>query len=189
MSSFGLGTALVPTMMPTIILALGALGCLLLEVSRPALRRLLTFRRINLVAESWPIRTRFDVIFCRNVFIYFSDATIRRVAQSFAHGMPDDGYLFLGASESLTRLATDFELAEVGGAFVYVKGQTARDPEGPGANSGPRVAEWQVVRELLCWQLGGIRGLRGVGHASVEDLLTVDGISKELAEEIYRALH
>jgi chemotaxis protein methyltransferase CheR len=66
-----------------------------------------------------------DVIFCRNVLIYFSDETITRVARLFADGLPDDGHLFLGASESLTRLATDFELAEIAGAFVYVKGTTA----------------------------------------------------------------
>jgi chemotaxis protein methyltransferase CheR len=40
--------------------------------------------------------------------------------------MPDDGILFLGASESLTRLGTDFELAEIGGAFAYVKGAATR---------------------------------------------------------------
>jgi chemotaxis protein methyltransferase CheR len=62
-----------------------------------------------------------DVVFCRNVLIYFSDETVARVARSIAEGLPDDGYLFLGASESLTRLATEFELAELGGAFVYVK--------------------------------------------------------------------
>ena len=67
-----------------------------------------------------------DVIFCRNVLIYFADETIRDVARLFADGLREDGYLFLGAAESLTRLETDFELTEIGGAFVYVKGATAR---------------------------------------------------------------
>jgi chemotaxis protein methyltransferase CheR len=62
-----------------------------------------------------------DVIFCRNVFIYFSDDAIRRVIHSFSNHMPRDGYVFLGASESLTRLAVDLELAQVGSAFAYVK--------------------------------------------------------------------
>jgi chemotaxis protein methyltransferase CheR len=69
-----------------------------------------------------------EVVFCRNVFIYFSDETVAGVARVLAEAMPDDGYLFLGASESLTRLDTPFELAEVGGAFVYVKGRGARTP-------------------------------------------------------------
>jgi chemotaxis protein methyltransferase CheR len=63
----------------------------------------------------------FDVIFCRNVFIYFADEAIRSVVRLFAERMPSDGYLFLGASESLTRLGVDFELTEVGHAFAYVK--------------------------------------------------------------------
>jgi chemotaxis protein methyltransferase CheR len=77
-----------------------------------------------------------DVIFCRNVLIYFSDETVARVARSFAEGLREDGYLFLGAAESLTRLATDFELAEIGGAFVYVKGASARAPHGRAAAGG-----------------------------------------------------
>ena len=68
-----------------------------------------------------------DAIFCRNVFIYFSDETVTRVTQTFAEGLADDGRLFLGASESLTRLETPFELTELGGAFVYVKATTARE--------------------------------------------------------------
>jgi chemotaxis protein methyltransferase CheR len=62
-----------------------------------------------------------DVIFCRNVFIYFSDDTIKSVVRVFSERMPNDACLFLGASESLTRLGVDLELAEIGKAFVYVK--------------------------------------------------------------------
>ena len=62
-----------------------------------------------------------NVVFCRNVFIYFSDEAIRNTVRGFGEKMPEDGFLFLGASESLTRLAVDFELAEVGKSFVYVK--------------------------------------------------------------------
>jgi chemotaxis protein methyltransferase CheR len=67
-----------------------------------------------------------DVIFCRNVLIYFADETIRHVARLFAAGLHDDGVLFLGASESLTRLAAEFELTEVDGAFAYVKTAAGR---------------------------------------------------------------
>jgi chemotaxis protein methyltransferase CheR len=61
------------------------------------------------------------VIFCRNVFIYFSDATIRATANQIARTMPPDGYLFVGAAESLTRLGVDLELAQIRDAFVYVR--------------------------------------------------------------------
>jgi chemotaxis protein methyltransferase CheR len=62
------------------------------------------------------------VIFCRNVFIYFSDETIRKTVRVFAERMPEPGYLFVAASESLLRLTTQVQFQEIGGAFVYVKG-------------------------------------------------------------------
>jgi chemotaxis protein methyltransferase CheR len=64
---------------------------------------------------------RSPVIFCRNVFIYFSEQAIRKTVRLFYQNMPAPGYLFVGVSESLLRLTTDFELQEIGGAFVYVK--------------------------------------------------------------------
>jgi chemotaxis protein methyltransferase CheR len=61
------------------------------------------------------------VIFCRNVFIYFSPESISRTVTSFYRLMSRPGHLFTGASESLLRLNTDFEFREIGGALVYVK--------------------------------------------------------------------
>ena len=61
------------------------------------------------------------VVFCRNVFIYFSDDGVRRVVNALADAMPMPGYLCVGASESLLRVTHRFELEEVAGAFVYVK--------------------------------------------------------------------
>jgi chemotaxis protein methyltransferase CheR len=62
-----------------------------------------------------------DFIFCRNVFIYFSENAIRRAVRSFAKFMRPPGYLFVGSAESLIRVTTDFNLAEVDDAFVYLK--------------------------------------------------------------------
>jgi chemotaxis protein methyltransferase CheR len=62
-----------------------------------------------------------DFIFCRNVFIYFSESAIGRVVRSFARFIRHPGYLFVGAAESLLRLTTDFNLTEIDDAFVYVK--------------------------------------------------------------------
>jgi chemotaxis protein methyltransferase CheR len=60
-------------------------------------------------------------IFCRNVFIYFSSATIAQVVRRFSERMPLPSYLFVGVSESLLRIGTTFELEEIAGTFVYVR--------------------------------------------------------------------
>lgn len=107
----------------------------------PRLRERIRFTVANLIdADVVRALATADVIFCRNVFIYFADDTIVRTVRTFAQAMPDDGHLFLGASESLTRLGTEFELAEVGGAFAYVKSRAARGASGVAAafrRSGP----------------------------------------------------
>jgi chemotaxis protein methyltransferase CheR len=64
---------------------------------------------------------RVPIIFCRNVFLYFSLAAIRRTVDIFGAHIVSPGYLFVGVSESLLRITDMFELREVGGAFVYVK--------------------------------------------------------------------
>lgn len=62
-----------------------------------------------------------DFIFCRNVFIYFSESAISRAVRSFARFIKPPGHLFVGAAESLLRLTTEFTLTEVDNAFVYTK--------------------------------------------------------------------
>ena len=62
-----------------------------------------------------------DFIFCRNVFIYFSENAIGQVVRSFARFLRPPGYLFIGAAESLLRLTTEYNLTEIDDAFVYVK--------------------------------------------------------------------
>jgi chemotaxis protein methyltransferase CheR len=77
---------------------------------------------VNLMdeAEVAP-RAAANVIFCRNVFIYFSGQSVGRTVGTFAAHIRPPGYLFVAASESLLRVTEDFELQEVGGAFVYVR--------------------------------------------------------------------
>jgi chemotaxis protein methyltransferase CheR len=69
----------------------------------------------------FPLVAKVEVIFCRNVFIYFSAASIKQVIGSFAVRMPAGGHLFIGSSESLLKLTQDFELQELGEAFVYLR--------------------------------------------------------------------
>ncbi len=62
-----------------------------------------------------------SIVFCRNVFIYFSERSIQRTLDLLASQMPEPSYLCVGAAESLLRLTSRFELQEVGGSFLYVK--------------------------------------------------------------------
>jgi chemotaxis protein methyltransferase CheR len=89
----------------------------------PALhRRVTSWSVVNLVCEGEvAARARVPVVFCRNVFIYFSEARVRHVVDQFARAMPAPGYLCVGASESLLKATTRFDLEEIGGAFIYVK--------------------------------------------------------------------
>jgi chemotaxis protein methyltransferase CheR len=89
-------------------------------IVRPDIRARVDFQWANLVDLSrFPPPGDVQVIFCRNVFIYFSPTSIKRVIASFARRVPADGHLFIGTSESLLKLTEDFELQEVGQAFVY----------------------------------------------------------------------
>lgn len=65
------------------------------------LRRLVSFRELNLIGD-WPMRGRFDVIFCRNVVIYFDDATQERVWGRFLPTMAPDATLYIGHSERVS---------------------------------------------------------------------------------------
>jgi chemotaxis protein methyltransferase CheR len=89
---------------------------------KPELLVRVRFQRANLVAPAEiGALAGAPVIFCRNVFIYFSAEAIRRTVRCFAERMPGGGHLFVGASESLLKLTSDFDLEEIGGAFVYVR--------------------------------------------------------------------
>lgn len=80
------------------------------------------FRWANLVAPNQVEElAAANVVFCRNVFIYFSPQAITRVISSFAQRMPADSHLFVGASESLLKLTSEFDLREINRAFVYQK--------------------------------------------------------------------
>jgi chemotaxis protein methyltransferase CheR len=80
------------------------------------------FRQANL-SESADVAAlaRVPVIFCRNVFIYFSPHAVRQTVAHMAAKMPAGGHLFVGAAESLLRATSDFELKEIGKAFAYVR--------------------------------------------------------------------
>jgi chemotaxis protein methyltransferase CheR len=83
----------------------------------PALRKLVTFGRLNLM-EKWPMSGPFDAIFCRNVMIYFDKQTQQRLVDRFWSLLRPGGHLFVGHSESLTGTAHRFRYVQ---PAVYVR--------------------------------------------------------------------
>ena len=81
------------------------------------LRDPLTFNQLNLMHD-WPMRGKFDVIFCRNVVIYFDKDTQRKLVARYEKVLEDGGYLILGHSESLFKVSENFELL---GNTIYRK--------------------------------------------------------------------
>jgi chemotaxis protein methyltransferase CheR len=76
---------------------------------RDEIRALVEFRRLNLRERSWDVEGPFDVIFCRNVLIYFDKATQREVLGRLAGRMARDALYFAGHSESLLQAGDLFE--------------------------------------------------------------------------------
>jgi chemotaxis protein methyltransferase CheR len=72
------------------------------------LRAMVQFRTLNLLADFKPLGS-FDVVFCRNVLIYFDQATKTQVLERIARRMPDDGFLVLGAAETVVGLTDTFK--------------------------------------------------------------------------------
>ena len=78
---------------------------------RRELQEHLSFRQVNLLDPAWPMRadTKFDVIFCRNVVIYFDKPTQKRLFERFAARLQPGGLLFIGHSESLLGISDAFD--------------------------------------------------------------------------------
>lgn len=67
----------------------------------PAVKELIAFRELNLLG-AWPFKGPFQIIFCRNVVIYFDEATQARVWQAYADVLEDGGHLYIGHSERVS---------------------------------------------------------------------------------------
>lgn len=110
----------------------------------PDLHARISWQQANLMVEKdmAPL-AKAPFIFCRNVFIYFSQESIRQTVDRFYHYMPLPGYLFVAAAESLLRITSNFKLQEIQGAFVYIKQN--RPLKGPTKPTSPE----QPGRERL----------------------------------------
>ena len=91
---------------------------------KDSIRKLVSFRPGNLLdPASYEGLAPADVLFCRNVLIYFSDEAIQKAIQLFHDTLAPGGYLFLGHAESLARVSSSFTPIRFQGAIVYQKPQ------------------------------------------------------------------
>jgi chemotaxis protein methyltransferase CheR len=81
-------------------------------------KSLIRFRWINLLDAAYPMKNKFDMIFCRNVIIYFDRDFQQKLFERLHSYLSDDGYLFMGHSETLTGLSSKFTSA---GNSIYRK--------------------------------------------------------------------
>jgi chemotaxis protein methyltransferase CheR len=91
-----------------------------LWVVRPALRKMVEFRRVNLTQPFLGLGT-FDAILCRNVLIYFDEATRRRICDQFYTMLADGGWLVLGSAENLYGISDRFQSQQLGESLLYRK--------------------------------------------------------------------
>lgn len=92
-------------------------------IVKDAIRQNVAFDRVNLFnVENLQFNEKFDVIFCRNVLIYFDEQTIKKIVTAFYKALKPGGYLFLGHSETITKFNIGFKTLNLDGTFYYQKG-------------------------------------------------------------------
>lgn len=75
---------------------------------KQTLQEMIQFKRLNLL-ETWPMKGKFDLIFCRNVVIYFNEITQTSLFDQYADILNEGGYLIIGHSENLNRVSQRFK--------------------------------------------------------------------------------
>lgn len=83
-------------------------------------KKMVSFRPLNLL-NSYSLMGKFDIVFCRNVLIYFSPEIKAQIISQIHGTLNNGGYLFLGASESLSGLNDDFNMIRCNPGIVYQK--------------------------------------------------------------------
>ncbi|MDX1949462.1 MAG: protein-glutamate O-methyltransferase CheR [Rickettsiales bacterium] len=81
------------------------------------LKKLVSFKRLNFI-EPWPVKGPFDIVFCRNVVIYFQKETQKKIFENFSNVMRSGSHLYIGHSENLTGISNKFQLI---GKTIYQK--------------------------------------------------------------------
>ncbi len=87
---------------------------------KPEVKRLVSFTKQNLL-ESYSSHGTFDVVFCRNVLIYFDDKDKANILQKISAQLPKDGIVILGAAESIPSTQSNFKMVKLPQGLYYVK--------------------------------------------------------------------
>ena len=87
---------------------------------KPEVRKMVSFRSLNLLS-SYAALGRFDIVFCRNVLIYFSPEVKQRILQQIAGQLQSHGVLFLGASESISAASNSYSMVKCSPGLYYQK--------------------------------------------------------------------
>jgi chemotaxis protein methyltransferase CheR len=87
---------------------------------KDSIKKMVNFRQINLL-NSYSLMGRFDIIFCRNVLIYFAPEIKKQIISQFEGALNPNRYLFLGASESLSGLNQNFDMVRCNPGIIYQK--------------------------------------------------------------------
>ncbi len=114
-------------------------------------KSLVEFSHLNLQTDEFPTPDRpfrdLDAIFCRNVMIYFTFATMKKVVEKFAASLIPGGHLFLGHAETLSHISSQFERHSLEGGFYYRKKTAGAAPKREdAASAGARRHERTTIQ-------------------------------------------
>lgn len=119
----------------------------------PEIRNMVTFSNLNLVTDPYPSLTNsthdIDIIFCRNVIMYFSAQSAEAAAQRFFQSLVDGGWLVVSANEVSRQIFGEFERVDISGATLYRRATTTEKPAVKIAKKVDRITGVDAVKALL----------------------------------------
>lgn len=102
-------------------------------IIKKELRDLIEFKKLNLI-ERWPSMPKMDLVFIRNVLIYFDPDTKREILAQISQNLDPEGFLFLGGAETTLNLSTDFHRYRIEKSTCYtLREREPIDPKSPSA--------------------------------------------------------
>jgi tetratricopeptide (TPR) repeat protein len=148
---------------------------------RDTIKDMVRFDYLNLMEKKYP--TAFDIIFCCNVTIYFETQTTIEVMDRIYHSLNDDGYLFIGYSESLQFISNKFKMWDWEDAIFYRKRQAKEVSSETEAPVSQGVGYDRVLEEISCKELEA--QLKESGRPETRPVKNMD----DLLTEVIKNLH